>query len=94
MAECDADLIERTAVTKEWVVPETIHTYEKAMEWQQPAAARSCLHLLSLLHGYIVEKKDIRIINDVKDLSDEELARIAATVIEGEVEPIEPEGSM
>ena len=30
----------------------------------------------------------------MKDLSDEELARIAATVIEGEVEPIEPEGSM
>ena len=43
VAECDADLIERTAVTKEWVVRETIHTYEKAMEWQQPAAARSCL---------------------------------------------------
>jgi hypothetical protein len=94
VAECDADLIERTDVTKEWVVRETIRTYGKAFELDNVAAARSCLHLLSLLHGYIVERKDIRVITSVKDLSNEELECIAATVIEGDpVDPIEPEGS-
>ena len=73
---------------------ETIRTYGKAFELDNVAAARSCLHLLSLLHGYIVERKDIRVITSVKDLSNEELECIAATVIEGDpVDPIEPEGS-
>jgi len=94
VAKIDADLTEKTSVTKEWVVRQTIHTYSKALDLDQVAAARSCLHLLSLLHGYIVEKKDIRVITSVKDLSNEELECIAATVIEGDpVDPIEPEGS-
>ena len=93
VAKIDADTIERTAVTKDWVVHQTVRTYERAMEWENPAAAKGCLHLLSLLHGYIVEKKDVRVIASVKDLSDEELARIAGTVIEGEVSDPEAEGS-
>jgi predicted transcriptional regulator len=94
VAKIDAELTERTNVSKEWVVQQTVHTYCKALEWENPAAARGCLHLLSLLHGYIVEKKDVRIITSVEDLSNEELAVIAGTVIEGEaMDPIEPEGS-
>ncbi len=89
VAERDADLNERTAVTKEWVVRETIRIFDKAFELDNVAAARSCLHLLSLLHGYIVEKKDVRVITDVRDLTDAELASIAATVIEGD--PVAPD---
>jgi hypothetical protein len=87
VAECDADLIEKTDVTKEWVVRETVHTYGKALEQDQFAAARSCLHLLALLHGYVVERKDVRVIANVKDLTDAELAAIAATVIDDD--PVE-----
>ena len=40
-------------------------------------------NLLARLHGMIIERKDLRMIKSVSDLSDEELAAIAAN-IEGE----------
>jgi hypothetical protein len=44
------------------------------------AAARSCLDLLARLHGHIVEKRDLRVIRDVEELSDEELANLEASL--------------
>jgi hypothetical protein len=79
-------------VTKDWVVAQTVHTYGRSLELDNPAAARSCLHLLSLLHGYIVEKRDLRIITNVRDLSDQELAAIAGEVIDGDPVLVEPDG--
>ena len=84
VAQIDKDTIERTNVTKDWIITETCRTYNRAFELDNVAAARSCLHLLAMLHGHIVDRKDLRIINGVKDLTDDELARIAATVIEGD----------
>jgi hypothetical protein len=40
------------------------------------AAARATLDLLARLHGHIVEKRETRVINDVEQLSDEELAAL------------------
>lgn len=39
---------------------------------------RRALMDLATLHGYIVERKDVRIIRSVEDLTDEELAALAA----------------
>ena len=40
---------------------------------------RGALMDLAKLHGYIVERRDLRVIRQVEDLSDEELAALAAT---------------
>jgi hypothetical protein len=40
------------------------------------AAARATLDLLARLHGHIVEKRQTRVINDIEQLSDEELAAL------------------
>jgi hypothetical protein len=94
VAKFDADLTERTNVTKDWVVNETLRVYGMSLDLDNVTAARGCLHLLSMLHGYVVEKRDVRIIRDVRDLSDQELAAIASTVIDGDppvvVDPVEP----
>jgi hypothetical protein len=84
VAKFDADLTERTNISKDWVINETLRTYAHALDLDHTATARGCLHLLALLHGHIVEKRDVRVIRDVRDLSDAELASIAATTIEGD----------
>jgi hypothetical protein len=70
-------LVETTEITKLWVIQEAIATYKQAKELNQPAAARGNLELIARLHGYIIEKKDVRV-RSIKDLADEELAAIEA----------------
>jgi phage terminase small subunit len=82
-----AKLVERTEITKEWVVREAVETYRQARQLNQIAAARATLDLLARLHGHIVEKRDVRVIRDVSDLSDEELAALEVSLrrkLEGE----------
>ena len=42
------------------------------------AAAKGANELLAKLTGHLVERRDLRVIGSVSDLSDEELAAIAA----------------
>jgi phage terminase small subunit len=71
-----AALAKETRVSKEWVVKRAIEAYKQACELNQMAAARATLDLLARLHGHIVEKRETRVINDVEQLSDEELAAL------------------
>jgi hypothetical protein len=75
-----ARLMATTEVTKEWVVREAIETYRQARELNQMATARATLDLLARLHGHIVEKRDVRVIKDVEQLSDEELTALEASL--------------
>ena|ERR1039458_1721467 len=81
-----AKLTEQTAITKAWVVKEAVETYRHARGLDQPAAARGNLELIARLHGYIVERKDVRKITSFQDLTDEELA---ALIAEGERQEVE-----
>jgi hypothetical protein len=73
-----AKLVERTAVTKDWVIKEAIRTYQRSHELDNPAAARSSLEFIGRLHNYIVEPmRTVRIIKNWGDLSDEEVAALA-----------------
>lgn len=71
-------LSERSVITKEWVVAQAKHTYEFALTLEQPAAAKANLELIARLHGFIIERKDLRLIKSISDLTDDELAAIAA----------------
>jgi hypothetical protein len=53
VAKFDADLTERTNISKDWVINETLRTYAHALDLDHTATARGCLHLLALLHGSI-----------------------------------------
>ncbi len=68
----------RTEVTKELVVRETLATYQRARELDMLAPARAALELLARLHGHIIERKDVMMIPKIEDLSDEEVAALAA----------------
>jgi hypothetical protein len=72
-------LVERTNHTKDWVLQEAEETYRHARALDQPAAARGTLELIAKLHGYIVDRKDVRRIRSFEDLTDEELALLAET---------------
>jgi hypothetical protein len=73
-------LAAETRITKEWVVKRAIEAYKQACELNQMAAARAMLDLLARLHGHIVEKRETRVITDVEQLSDEELAAIETSL--------------
>jgi len=71
-----AALARETAISKEWVVKRAVEAYKQACELNQMAAARATLDLLARLHGHIVEKRETRVISDVEQLTDEELAAL------------------
>jgi len=70
-----AELAAKCEITKEWIVQEAIATYRKAIKLEQCAAARSSLHLIALLHGHIVEKREVRT-KSLDEMSDSELAAL------------------
>ena len=72
----------RTAITKTDVVQWAVAGMRGSAADKQWAAHRGHVELIGKLHGYIVERRDVRIIASVRDLSDEELGRL---LIEGEV---------
>lgn len=79
IAAAGAKTAERTAITKDWVVREAVDTYKQARELDLPAAARGTLELLAKLHGHIIERRDVRVIKGINDLSDEELDAVIAS---------------
>ena len=65
-------------VTKPWLIAEAMRTYNAAMRAGQAGAAKNCLELFAKLTGILVERKELRVIRSIEDLTDEELSAIVA----------------
>lgn len=73
------DEASRVKVTKEWITETiTVGLVAATKERNYPGMGRLG-ELLSKLGGHITEKRDVRFIRRVEDLSDEELAALAQT---------------
>lgn len=71
-------------LSKRWLLEQSMRTYAEATRSGQPGAAKNALELIGKLTGILVERKELRIIRSVEDLSDEELAAITGSkTIEG-----------
>lgn len=73
----DAAFAAKTGITKDWLVRETVRTYQKALDLDQSSAARGALDLLARLHGLIIEKRENRNI-DWNNVSDDDLQQLVA----------------
>ena len=71
-------IIERTAITKQHVIDMAMETVQMAREEREAAAMRGAVELVGKLHGYIVDRKEMRVIREPGDLADEELAALEA----------------
>lgn len=69
---------ERTSVTKGWLINEAVRVARKAEMEGRYTAARGTLELLARLHGFIIDRKDMRMVRSFADLSDEEIAALVA----------------
>ena len=63
-------------VTKPWLIGEAMRAYNAAMRAGQASAAKNCLELFAKLTGILVERKELRVIRSIEDLTDEELSAI------------------
>ena len=63
-------------VTKPWLIGEAMRAYNAAMRAGQAGAAKNCLELFAKLTGILVERKELRVIRSIEDLTDEELSAI------------------
>ncbi len=77
-AEQGERLSERTLVTKEWMSVRLAKLFDRAYEADDTTGASKVGNLLARLHGMIIEKRDLRLIRSIGDLTDDELAAIAA----------------
>ena len=71
-------LSDRTEITRDWIVREAMEIVEAARQDNSWAAVTGSLTLLAKIHGYVLGKRDVRVIRSIKDLSDAELAAIVA----------------
>jgi hypothetical protein len=69
----------RTEVTKEYLVEQLQNVFRVAIEERHFAGAARLGELLGKLNGHIIERRDVRLIKRVEDLTDEELAAVTAT---------------
>lgn len=69
---------ERIGLTREILIQRIDELHIKAVAREHYAGARGLGDLLARLNGWVIERRDIRMIRSVKDLADEELAAIAA----------------
>lgn len=71
-------------LNKTWLLTESMRAYNQSMRAGQPGAAKNLLELMGKLTGILVERKELRLIRSVEDLSDEELQAITGSkTIEG-----------
>jgi hypothetical protein len=56
-----------------------MRTYNAAMRAGQAGAAKNCLELIAKLTGILVERKELRVIRSIEDLTDDELSAIVAS---------------
>jgi hypothetical protein len=66
-----ASLSKETCITKEMIAAEALATYWAAREVDNLAAACAALELLARLHGYIIEKRETRVLNPTENFGDE-----------------------
>ena len=71
-----ARLSERTGITKAWLVGEIAEGFRSAAVERHYAGMGRLGELLSKPRGFITEKRDVRVIRSVEDLTDDELAAI------------------
>ena len=72
-----ARLGERTGITKAWLAGEIAAGFRAAAAERHYAGMGRLGELLGKLHGFIVEKRDVRVIRSIEDLTDAELEAIA-----------------
>ncbi|MGH7108689.1 MAG: terminase small subunit, partial [Acetobacteraceae bacterium] len=75
-----ARLAERSALTRERLVSDLARMFADAMAAKNSAAAVRLADLLARLNGWIVERHQVRVIRSITDLTDDELAVLAAEV--------------
>lgn len=68
---------EATKLTRDRVVAQIDKLLGEAVDRSNHAAAARHAELLAKLNGWIVEKRDVRVVRSVSDLSDDELAALA-----------------
>jgi hypothetical protein len=66
-------------VSKPWLIQQAMRTYNEAVRAGQPGAAKNALELIGKLTGILVERKELRVIRSIEDLTDEELSAIVAS---------------
>lgn len=71
-------LEKRTEITKDWVIAQATELLQLGIKEKQLGAARATLDLMARLHGYIIDRKEVRRIARWQDLTDEELATLAS----------------
>lgn len=79
--EIDAHLAtrsERAEVTKDYLITTLQGVYAKAVKEQHYNGSARLGELLAKLNGHIIEKRDVRVIKSVEDMTDEELAAVTA----------------
>jgi hypothetical protein len=66
-------------VSKQWLIAEAMRAYNQAMRSGQSGASKNLLELIGKLSGILVERKELRVIRSLSDLSDEELEALIAS---------------
>jgi phage terminase small subunit len=66
-------LVERTGITKAWLVEKLKASFIEAAEAKSFAGTARLGELLAKMHGMIIERRDIRQVTSWDDLSDHEL---------------------
>ena len=79
-AKVEKRVIERTAITKADVIAMAMEGVKGAKEAGEWSAYKGNVDLVARLHGYIVDRKDMRIIKRVEDLTDDELAALETDI--------------
>jgi phage terminase small subunit len=68
-------------ITKNYLIEHANDIMLKAKANGAWSAAKGANELLAKLTGHIIERRDMRVIRSVQDLTDEELAAVAATAL-------------
>ena len=69
-------------ITKDYLIGQANDIMLKAKANGAWSAAKGANELLAKLTGHIIERRDMRVIRSVKDLTDEELATLASVPLE------------
>jgi phage terminase small subunit len=73
-----AKTAEITQISKAYLVEQLVWNLHQCREAKDRQVLVRTVDLLAKMHGHIVERRDVRIIRNVEDLSDEELAALEA----------------
>ena len=82
----DLAAFDHTKLTRLDVVKMALEGVEGAKRDADWNAYQKGVDLIARLHGYIVDRKQVRVVRGVEDLTDEELRALAGPVIEGQAE--------